>query len=521
VTPSINEGLLLMTQGGNAIAIGSEPAVAWDLEKRTWHRVAQLSGPSTQRFVIASGSVEDATATCRKLLRAETFSSGLKERCDQYLKTLPQFSSDNQRLEGLYHRSLVHGVLNRWDVQEFRLNPYYSTGSVKGGCLCNYLWNFGEVWEILPLMDPEAVKTHVKHFLSVDLTKHFAFLPITGEGFGPWYMVNQEKIIGLVYYYVLVTGDTAFLDDSVNGRSILDHMIEHATYGDDASNPVALIDYGESNSHLELRKDLKYNHVMPDLNGRRYNNYIFAAKLSEKMGKPRPDLIARAEALKELLHHELWDPQAKWFAFKNAQGANELRYTCQMFKLFNSSVLTEESFNGLLSHWNTNEFLGDYGLHSLAKGDPAYDENDVDNGGPGACTCFPPQIMERLYKSGHAAEADEMLKRILWWGEKLPYWGDSLYADRADYRKDTPLQCTFDGITVAQMFIFGLFGIAPQTDGTITINPHLPPFATSMSLQNIRLRGKVFDVTLTKDGYSVKRDGATVSYPYGHISTLN
>src|SRR5690606_4949746 len=111
---------------------------------------------------------------------------------------------------------------------------------------------------------------------------------------------------------------------------------------------------------------------------------------------------------------------------------------------FNSPVLTDESLQGLLSHWNPNEFLGDYGLHSLAKGDPAYDENDVDNGGPGACTCFPPQIMERLYKSGHAAEADEMLERILWWGEKLPYWGDSLYADRADYRKDTPLQCTMD-----------------------------------------------------------------------------
>lgn len=38
--------------------------------------------------------------------------------------------------------------------------------------------------------------------------------------------------------------------------------------------------------------------------------------------------------------------------------------------------------NGLLLY-STTEFLGDYGLHSLRKADPAYDENDVDNGGPG------------------------------------------------------------------------------------------------------------------------------------------
>ena len=36
------------------------------------------------------------------------------------------------------------------------LHPYYSTGSIKGGCVANYLWNFGEAWEILPLFDASA-----------------------------------------------------------------------------------------------------------------------------------------------------------------------------------------------------------------------------------------------------------------------------------------------------------------------------------------------------------------------------
>lgn len=522
-TPERVSDVLLLTQGEHAIAIAAEPAVDWNTDTLTWRRNIQMAGERshTQRFVIAVGARQDAIDTCRRLIREGDFDNlGLKKRCSEYLPKLPRFECDNKALERLYYRSLVHGLLNRWDVPEFKLNPYYSTGSVNGGCLCNYLWNFGEVWEILPMIDPEATKAHIKHFLGVDLTRHFAFLPVTGEGFGPWYMVNQEKIIGLVYYYVMITGDTAFLGDSVNGRSILDHMIEHATYGDDPAKSVALIDYGESNSHLELRKDLKYNRVMPDLNGRRYNNYVFAAKLSEIMGKPRPELIERADALKKVLHDELWDPQTKWFAFKNGSGEKELRYTCQMFKLFNSPVLTDESLSGLLSHWNTNEFLGDYGLHSLAKGDRAYDENDVDNGGPGACACFPPQIMERLYKSGHTAEADEMLKRILWWGEKLPYWGDSLYADRPDYRKDTPLQCTLDGLTAAQMIIFGLFGVTPSADGSISIHPHLPPIARDMSLRDVRLRGQTFTVIADTAGVQIQHGEETKRIAHGETHLL-
>ena len=94
---------------------------------------------------------------------------------------LPRLESSNPALERLYYRSLVHLLMNRWDVPEFVLHPYYSTGSVKGGCVCNYLWNFGENWEIFPLYDPEASRTHIKQFLAIDMTKHFAFEPIDGQ----------------------------------------------------------------------------------------------------------------------------------------------------------------------------------------------------------------------------------------------------------------------------------------------------------------------------------------------------
>ena len=65
-----------------------------------------------------------------------------------------------------------------------------------------------------------------------------------------------------------------------------------------------------------------------------------------------------------------------------------------------SGVLDEEEESGILSHLNDKEFLSEYGMHSLAKQDPAYFQPDVDNGGPGACTSFPLNIAKTLYLTG-------------------------------------------------------------------------------------------------------------------------
>ena len=200
--------------------------------------------------------------------------------------------------------------------------------------------------------------------------------------------VYQEKILGLIYYYVKNTGDKAFLNEVVDGKTILDHVIANALVLDDPSKPVALIDYGPSNSHLELRREYRYNHVSPDLNGRRHANYLRAARLAEWAGKPAPQLVERSRRAQDTAQRRLWNPKTRWFDFINGQGQPETRYTMQILKLFGSGVLDDEEEAGLLSHLNEQEFLSEHGMHSMAKGDLSYDPADVDNGGPGACTSF-------------------------------------------------------------------------------------------------------------------------------------
>jgi len=522
-TRKVADGLLQMKQGGQVIACCAGNNISWE-DAQPCGRGTVLLPPSVSvklYVVFATGPTAEAVAACERIsadpekAMAET-RAVYAARLQDLFQKLPRLESSNPALDRLYYRSLVHLLMNRWDVPEFVLHPYYSTGSVNGGCLAEYLWNFGENWEILPLYDLEASRTHIKRFLASDMTKHFAFEPTTGNAWGPWYPVNQEKIVGLIYYHVKNTGDTAFLNDVVIGKTVLEHAIANAMYGDDPAKPVALIDYGPSNSHLELRLGLPYNHVMPDLNGRRYENYVLAAELADLAGKPAPQLRQRAEELKTVLKNNLWNSRTRWFDFQDDKGKKDVRYTLQIFKLLGSKVLDEEEEAGLLDHLlSEKEFLSEFGLHSLSKTDPAYDPADIDNGGPGACTSFPPQVAERLYKAGKPAAAGNILKRILWWGERLPYWGDSLVADRVDYRKDTPLHCTIDGAAVAQSIIFGMFGVRAEFNGDIRIHPQPPAFAPRIELKGLRLRGHVLDISVQGGEYEVRADANRISTAVG------
>lgn len=516
---------VVLSNDAGAIALASDlPALAWEPwsshwvtrvtlapgVRRVWH-VAVAVGPRTEAV---RESAEMAAHAAAEIGRAR---EALSLRWKALFDRLPRLESSNTRLVNFYNRSLMHLILNRWEVPEFVLKPYYSTGAVLGGCLGNYLWNFGEPWEIFPLYDSAAAKTHIKQFLSIDLTQHFLFDPITGAGDGPHYPVNQEKIIHLIYFYVQHTGDAAFLQESVAGKTVAEWAVFHALHGDDPSKPVALIDYGGGNHHLELRRQFRYDYILPDLNARRYANYELAARLARMAGRNDDHLLDRAAALKALLREKLWNPRLAWYDFITRSGARDTRYTVQMFKLIGSPVLGKEEEAGLVSHLNGKEFLSAYGLHSMSKLDPAYDQIDIDNGGGGICGSFVPQIAERLYRTGRSREAEDLLGRVLWWGERVPYWGDSFVANQVDYRKDTPLQSALDGAASAQAVIFGMFGVFVTPRGVITIDPRPPRMSPSIALRGVRVRDRVFDVVVVGREYEViegqKRKRARVGTP--------
>ena len=445
--------------------------------------------------------------------------SWVEKETEQVLSKLPKFKSSNESLEKLYYRSLVTYISNKWDNPEMAIRPFYSTGANNGGCMCSYLWDYSGGTYLHPLVDPETHKKQMELCLVNDLTNSLAIKPVDGKPCGNWYQINQEKIIMMVYYYVLHTNDIEYLNKQVGDKTILEWMIFHSLVLDDASKPVELIDYGQGGvAHLELRHELQYRGVMPDLNARRYMNYMRTYEMSVVAGKPCEMMKERAEQLKPLIM-TLWNEDAKWFDFI-WEGQKELRFTVQMFKFLTSDVVSQEIKEKLLSHLNETEFLSEYGLHSMSKLDPAYDIVDIDNGGGGICTEFAAVIIGQLYDIGKEDLASDILRRILWWGEKLPYLGDSCAAYTMLQREDTPLQCDISSVSLAQVILFNIIGLKVSFDGKISICPPKNHLANRLEYKNFKLLGKNFDVVVDNQEYSVYIEGETITKKCGEIFTF-
>lgn len=493
-----------------------------------WEGVITLGAKESVDFYFSAhiGPHNDAIAEAEK--NASDYEEALRGsfeylqgEVDRINNNLPRFKSDNFDLASLYYRSLVTYIMCRWDNPDLSVMPYFSTGGVNGSCMCSYLWDYCGGLMLHPLYDAEANKRQIRALLKNDLTKSYALNPVTAGPVGPWYMVNQEKIILMVYYHVLHTGERDFLFETVNSKTVLEHMVEQAYVCDDASRDVSLYDYGvgrfetrkfksggefstwfgEGNAHLELRRGYTYNGIIPDLNARRYMNYMRVYELTCLAGCPDEQLPKRAAGIKEKLK-DLWNEAVGWYDYIS-NGKRDTRYTVQMFKFLSSGVVDDRERKALVAHVNEREFLSRFGLHSMSKLDPAYDQDDIDNGGGGICTHFTMQICYQLYSIGEDALATDILKRVFWWGTRLPYLGDSCAANVMANREDTPLQGDISSVSAAQMIIYAIFGIKADFDGNITVSPAKIRPAETLSLENVRLCGKIFSVSIDHDVFTV------------------
>jgi hypothetical protein len=424
----------------------------------------------------------------------------------------PELVTDDVQLRRFYDRGFLPLLLNRWDLPEFVAKPHYALDGLDGGGFCTYVWDMAYVSEFLSLTQPAFAHDQIERFLSIDLTKSYAMSPLSGTGVGRWYAYNNYSLMRILLHYLLASGDTSFLQKEVAGRSVIDWALWLARWparGDSTE----LLDYGETDNLLELRKT-KYEHFVPSPNAERIASIRMAADFCRISGRSEGRLRAQADELRNLLIGKLWNRDRNWMDMVDLEGNHRTVFTVQVFDLLRLGILPRNVADGILTHLNDREFLSNYGLHSLSKTDPGYDERDVDWGGPGAYAGDPPELVEDLYRAGYPGKAEDLLRRILWWGGSFPYLPQAIRADRMDYRRDG-LGATISGLAAAQCIVFGLFGVEfqPEEGGQLRISPHAFSGAKILELRNIRFRNHAIGIRVLTNTYEVTVDGRLYSRP--------
>jgi hypothetical protein len=460
----------------------------WDISEARKSNPTDTTDANPDAPGLKPSATEDTADTIQPISPEEA-ENAIKQSQDDYQalrKQFPTFKSSSPELDAFYERGIVTYGTCLWKSPHFALKEHIAESGIDGGAICNYPWGIAYISKILSLADPKPMRDHIIEALKADLFNHYAYTPLDGKAVGPWYSYNQYAIVCTVYHYVVHSGDTALLSEKVNGKTVYELLLGHATYKDDLAKPVALIDCGNNDNLLEMKRTTDYEHFVPSPNAERCWNLEAVGKLAGLAGQPSPQLKQRADDIRKLIRQKLWDSTNQWLGSIGLDGALKPCYSIQVFDTLRFDVLEPEQQKAVVERLNSDEFLSKFGVHSLSKCDPGFDPNDVDWGGPGVYAGDGPELVEDLYHAGFLTKGDEILKSLLWWGQRLPYYPQAICAATLDYRHDGRANVVA-GLKVNELLVFGLLGLEIHPDKSITINAHLPSFLDYCEISDVNI----------------------------------
>jgi hypothetical protein len=267
-----------------------------------------------------------------------------------------------------------------------------------------------------------------------------------------------------------------------------------------------LVDYGVQRNLLEMR-GAGWEHFVASPNAERAWCYDTLARLAEHFGATPPAAWrAVAQRIRHAVRQRLWDPDRGWFRSIYPDGHEEVVYSIQAFDVIDAGGCDAAMTGAILTHLRDGAFLGLCGVSSVSREDEAhYELNDPDWSGGGAYAGEGPALVQTLYQIGRGDLAWDVLRRHLWMGEHLPYFPQEHYCDRPAAPAHKRANCNA-GLAGAQALIFGMAGVRPQLDGSITYRPVGPP-GRCVELRGLVVRGRSIDIEMQDGCARVRVDG--------------
>jgi hypothetical protein len=488
--------------------------------KEGWVWEVPARGSSTARFAIVPQLVKTpapgvhSSDIAQRMERAER---ALRDRLRWAEEKLPRITTENREFDDFYRRSILSVLESRWDRENFVARPFYAVGT----WVFTIPWDTSYASEMLAILDPEGLKEAFLTYIRAGLLRS-SYVPWNGKAGEYWYAQNPFAEMRILLDYLRQTGDMAFLDHQEEGATVFEWM---KRMGRELvkryARPDGLLDFGEgSGKMLELRTD-GYQHVVAASNGMAAEYFRQVAAWCHERRDPEGAQFEKwATQLTKSLQEKMWNEEAGWFDNLYPDGSRHQVWSYHLFDILEAEFLSEAQRRRLISHLAEGEFLGPYGMYSVSKVDRIHwDLEDVDWGGGGQYAGMPLRVAESLYRLGYPELGWNVLARCLPWARAYPYLPQEIFADflRSPEVVEMPLEIS--GGSGVHAILFGVFGLRPQLDGSLTIAPAYHHELGTARLSGYHYRGHTYDVVLEPLHYTVLRDGEPVAQKsYGQPS---
>ena len=511
--------------------IESERMMVFDLE---------LAGGATQelRYVNALGETREAALALYDSLQ-NGFADALKAgEISNNLTLQNAFTADNSEFSGylprletrsedlwnLYHLGLRNLLFAR------RISPdsaYGRTYLTLGGRVLptlSFPWDTGLTSFSLALLDPAPLRNLVEVWLRLGMHDHLATDYVTGGAVGPWYGVNDSAIFRCAQNYLRVTGDFAWLDRQVEGKSILDHLIGLATNWkklDKSGHGFG--DYGGIENILEVIST--YIHEVPSFNAANVSMMRFAAQLIDRRGENQRGNTLRAEAsaLAARITQKMYVSGGGWWKCGQPDGSFVPVRHCLDF------IYVLDSMSEDLSPQQKREMADFFWreLHSdlWMRAFSPLDEDATWNIRPdhswmGAYAAWPAASAKQLYKVDSPARVSAWVKNLGKVGNQGPvgqaHFVESIFPleNGAAFKcpNDQPYindWCCISGGNFTDLVIESIFGADLTLHEGVRVKSLLADFDPQATLTNLRHHGKNYRITAA--GPELMDDSAKVT----------
>ena len=214
----------------------------------------------------------------------------------RYSGHLPILATTDEAVKRLYHSAVMSAVYFKRTTPGSVYGTTYVTLMPRYWETTTFLWDISLSAMLLSMLDPVVLRRMMETWMTLDVYKHFGTEYLTGDGVGPWYSVNDYAMSRMAREYLRWTGDKAWLDKNVGGKTVFDRLIEYAEHWRVLdTNKHGLADYGGVSNLLEAVSS--YVHEVAGLNAANVFNLRFASELLDHKGQKEKAAAFRREAV--------------------------------------------------------------------------------------------------------------------------------------------------------------------------------------------------------------------------------